>query len=289
MKKYLVPYDGSNLSNAALRHAIEFARFVSGRIDITYIADERVLANPIFDLTVLALQGIGSLGDIQYRQKAKLELKAKLIAKGEDLLEEVVSLEELSPDSEKPVAYATRVEVANPIRFMIDASANTDIIFMGLWGEMQKLKAGLWGSTSEAVIRKGECPVFLATSEYSELKSVIAGFDNLPRSRQALAWAGMIGETMGIPVTVVICWSDKLWLEKTREQAEDIAKSYDAEFTYNESGDRAGSALLELSGENPGSLICMGAFGDQPVREFFLGSVAEEVLRSSKSPVLLLK
>jgi nucleotide-binding universal stress UspA family protein len=289
MKNYLVPYDGSNLANSALRHAIEFARHVPGRIDVTYIADERVLANPVLDITVMALQGIGTLGDIPYRQKIRLELKAKLIARGEDLLEEVKGLTELSQEVEKSVEFATRVEVANPIKFLIDESANVDVIFMGLWGEMQKLKAGLWGSTSEAVIRKGECPVFLATSEYAELKSVIVGFDNLPRSRQALAWAGMIGENMKIPVRVVMSWSDEEWLETTKAQAKEITDSYDTEFTNHESGDRAAPALLEVSEANPDSLICMGAFGDQPIREFFLGSVAEEVLRASKSPVMLFK
>ena len=289
MKKYLVPFDGSVLGISALKYAIDFARHVTGRIDITYIADERVLANPLLDLTVMALQGIGTLGDIPYRQKIKLELKARLIARGEDLLEEVTAFPELSPDAEKPVEYTTRVEVANPIRFLIEESAKSDVIFMGLWGEMQKLKAGLWGSTSEAVIRKGECPVFLATSEYAELKSIIVGFDNLPRSRQSLAWAGMIGENMGIPVKILMSWSDRDWLGKTKSQAAEIMESYNGDFSYHESGDRAASALLEMGEANEGSLICMGAFGDQPIREFFLGSVAEEVLRGSKSPVMLFK
>ncbi len=289
MKRYLVPYDGSKLGKAALSYAVKFAGSVPGSIDIIYIADERVMTNPIFDLTVLALQGLGPLGDIQYRQKAKLELKAKLVALGEDLLDELKSLPELNPDAENPVAYTTRVEVANPIKFLIEASENYDVIFMGLWGEMQKLKAGLWGSTSEAVIRKGECPVFLATSEFTEIESIIIGFDNRPRARQALAWVGMIGESMSIPVEVVVCGSDKDWRWEIIQEAHEITESYNTEFSYNQSSDRTAKALLQASEDHPGSLVCMGAFGDKPLREFFLGSAAEEVLRNSNSPVMLFK
>ncbi|HDS31140.1 MAG TPA: hypothetical protein ENN67_08870, partial [Firmicutes bacterium] len=114
MKRYLAPFDGSQLSEAALRYAIDFAGKIPGHIEIVYIADERLLANPIFDFTVLALQAIGNLGDFIQREKAKLELKAKLIAHGESLFERLLTWKELSPDAEPPISYSTRVEVTNP-------------------------------------------------------------------------------------------------------------------------------------------------------------------------------
>ena len=287
MKRYLVPYDGSALSKAALKYAILFSKCVSGAIDICYIADERALANPIFDLTVMALQVIGTLGDLITREKVKLELKAKLISRGEDILEEIKKWPELAGDSQ--FNYTTRVEVANPPIYLSKVSENYDIIFMGLWGEMRDFKAGLWGGTSEAVIRNGKSHTLLATADFKPISEIVVGFDNRPRARQALAWAGMIGESMRIPVNVVVCGTDPDFTDKIVSEAQVIAPSYDTGFSYFTMKIHAAEGILSVSGEKPGALICMGAFGDQPLREFFLGSVAEEVLRRSDGPVMLFK
>ncbi len=287
MKRYLVPFEGSDLSDAALRYAIQITTDVPGTLDIIYIADERVLINPIWEFAVLALQGIGTLGDIQYREKVKLELKTKLISRGEDILEELAEWPELNQEKENPISYSTRVDSGNPPKYISEISENYDIVFMGLWGEMHKHKLGLWGGTSEAVIRKGTSPVFLSTGPYVPLESIVIGFDNRPRARQSLAWAGMLGENLKLPVKVVTSSTDEGWRDEAVREAKEIAGSYETEFTFDASSKNAAEAVLDAS--SPGSLICMGAFGDQPIRELFLGSVAEEVLRRAKSPVLLLK
>ena len=289
MKRYLVPYEGSPLSGAALRHAVKFAQAISGKIEIVYIADERLLANPFLDLTVLALQGIGTLGDILPREQAKLELENKIISRGEDILKELKSWPELNPDEGAKPDWSTRIEAGNPIKLLSEISENYDVIFMGLWGEMHKFKQGLWGGTSEAVIRKGVCPVFLTTGEYKPLKTIIVGFDNRPRSRQALAWAGMIGEHLDLPVISLICGHDEDWRTRTVKDSEEIVKAYHTEYTANQTSEHPAQAILKESETNPDSLLCLGAFGDQPLREFFLGSVADEVLSRSKSPVMLFK
>ncbi len=288
MKKYLVPYEGSEMSKSALRYAIQFSGLLSGEINIRYIADERVIATPYMDITIAALQSIGSLGVNLPREKARLELTAKLLARGEDLLDEVREWPELKKESNDS-HFTTTVEAGHPPKRLTEISPDYDVIFMGLWGEMHKYTAGLWGGTSELVIRKGESPVFLATTDYNPFDSVIVAFDNRPRSRQALAWAGMLGENLEQPVYVVTSGSDEDWCEEVVKEASVIAESYDTEFSYIQTDERAAKAVLKASEEHPDALICLGAFGDQSLRELFLGSVAEEVLRNADSPVFLLK
>lgn len=284
MKRYLIAFDGSALAKAALEHAAEFARNVPGSLEIVHVADVRAMANPVFDITVITLQGIGTLGDLIPREQAIIEIKTRLIARGEELLEEAVKTTELTG-----VTYTSRVEVANPPAFIIEVSENYDMVFLGLRGEMWEFKAGMWGGTSEAVIRKGRAPVFVATSRYRPFKRIIVGFDNRPRSRQALAWAGMIAENISAHVGVITAGGDEKNREKILSEAKSFSVSYRAEFSYVSSNENPAKAILDAASENPDSLICLGAFGDEPVREFFLGSVAEEVLRKSESPVLLLK
>ena len=238
MKKYLVPYEGSEMSKSALRYAIQFSGLLPGEIDIRYIADERVIATPYMDITIAALQSIGSLGVNLPREKARLELTAKLLARGEDLLEEVREWQELKQGS-GDTSFTTTVEAGHPPKRLTEISPNYDVIFMGLWGEMHKYTAGLWGGTSELVIRKGESPVFLATTDYNPFDSIIVGFDNRPRSRQALAWAGLLGENLGQPVYVVTSGSDEDWREEVVKEASVIAESYDTEFSYTQTDEQS--------------------------------------------------
>jgi nucleotide-binding universal stress UspA family protein len=289
MKRYLVPFDGSDLSEAALRYAIELARRVPGQVDIVYVADERLLANPIFDFTVLALQAIGALGDFIQREKARLELEARLVGHGEELLEKVKAWPELAPEADPPVSYTTRIVVTNPPVYLSDPEEVYDIVFLGLWGENREQKGGMWGSTSEAVIRRGTSIVLLTSSHYRPVGSILVGFDNRPRSRQALAWSGVIGENMSIPVRIVTSGTDSEWREETIRAAREIAPSYHTDFAFDTSDKRPADLILSVAGEMPDPLICLGAFGDQPIREFFLGSVAEEILRRADAPVMLFK
>jgi len=288
MKRYLVPYEGSEMSKAALRYALQLSRSLPGEIEIRHIADERVTANPLFDITIAALQSVGTLGVNLPREKARIELTAKLLARGDDLIEELLQWPELK-DETSGIKITTVVEAGIPPKRIVEISDDFDIVFMGLRGEMHKYTAGLWGGTSDLVIRKGNSPVFLATTEYRPFTKVIIGFDNRPRSRQALAWGGMLGETMGFPVIVVTCGTDDDWLEEVTKEGAVISESFKTEFTYEQSDEQPARAILKAGDEHPDSLICLGAFGDQPMRELFIGSVAEEVLRHAKTPVLLLK
>ncbi len=53
-------------------------------------------------------------------------------------------------------------------------------------------------------------------------------------------------------------------------------------------GFSAGEAIIDKAEESGSDLIVMGTHGDSPVRHFFLGSVAEKVVRYAPCPVMVL-
>ncbi|HEX9745184.1 MAG TPA: universal stress protein [bacterium] len=289
MKRYLVPYDASDNSTSALKYALRFARSIPGIVSVVYIADERALSNPVFDMTVMALQAVGTLGDLIPREQAKLELKARLISRGEDKIHELTASELFHDAIDDELEISTSVAVANPPLYLAEKSREFDVIFMGLYGEMKAFKGGMWGGTCEAVIRKGESPVLIAATEYTEFKSITVGFDNRPRSRQALAWAGIIGSSMDIPVNVLTVDGDARKVGEIVEESKAILDAYDTEYKNFTESKRAPEFIIGYLEKNTDTLACLGAFGDQPVREFFLGSVAEAVVRIEKVPVMLFK
>jgi nucleotide-binding universal stress UspA family protein len=58
-----------------------------------------------------------------------------------------------------------------------------------------------------------------------------------------------------------------------------------ADLTFIE--DRAGAEAIELSAEEPGRIVCMSTHGRGALRWAMLGSVAEQVVRAAREPVVL--
>jgi len=73
-----------------------------------------------------------------------------------------------------------------------------------------------------------------------------------------------------------------------RTAAEQIAQSVSAARTILRSGDPA-TEILKVIDEQKPALVVMGTHGRQGLSHFFLGSVAEKVVRQSAAPVLTVR
>ncbi len=85
-----------------------------------------------------------------------------------------------------------------------------------------------------------------------------------------------------------------LSVNKTEEEAQpylDEAAQYLEPYGFTvEKTWRDGNAadmIVTMAGEKKASLIVMGGYGDNVIKEFFVGSTTEKVLRVVKVPVLL--
>jgi nucleotide-binding universal stress UspA family protein len=124
LQSILVPMDGSPPSLAALEHAVVLAHDYSARIEVLHVISSSDPVGPD------ARKEIASAMDVAV-ERAQSFLGARV---------------------------AQRTAIGDPLREIIDAAQDVDMIVMGTHGRLGRLHA-LLGSVAEGVVRNAPCPV----------------------------------------------------------------------------------------------------------------------------------
>lgn len=134
----LVPADGSEGANAALRHGIDLAEKYDATVHLVYVVDEGVFGH------------YGGIDVIEHAEEALAEA-------GEDALR---AARERVEAADRPVE--THVERTDPHEGILDAArrVGADLIVMGTERRSDEYRR-LIGSVSERVLRLSPVPVHL--------------------------------------------------------------------------------------------------------------------------------
>jgi nucleotide-binding universal stress UspA family protein len=185
---------------------------------------------------------------------------------------------------------------------------SSDLVVLGTHGRTG-LSRLLTGSVAEGILQKSRCPVAVLRSsadspEIGPIATVLCATDFSTASEAAVQVARSIAREHGaklivafvIPIDVVVdgslisapapqSYRDALESVRTRLEGPDL--KHPVEVRLGE-GDIA-SELRRLSDAAGVDLVVIGTHGRSGLRRFLMGSVAESVLRSSRSPVLAVK
>jgi nucleotide-binding universal stress UspA family protein len=137
--KILVPTDGSELTKSAVRKAMELAEMSNGTVTALYVLDQSVFSNMPLDSAVMNVYTV-------------MEKEAK------QAVDFVRGL-----GAEMGIPVEEKIVEGSPVRSIIEASSDYDVIIMGSLGRtgMSKL---LMGSVAEKVVRGAMCPVMVVKS-----------------------------------------------------------------------------------------------------------------------------
>ena len=144
-RKILVPTDGSEFTKAAIREAVDLAKVAGGSITALYVIDQTVFGNVPVDSSVNA---------IYYMMEKE----------GHNATAFVRSLGE-----ENGIAVDEMVVSGSPVKSIVEASKDFDIIVMGTLGRTGFAKF-MMGSVAEKVVRFAKCPVMVVKSSEAESK-----------------------------------------------------------------------------------------------------------------------
>jgi nucleotide-binding universal stress UspA family protein len=138
-KKILIPTDGSNCSQMAIREGLEVAKYMGARVTFLYV-----------------VENISS----------SLWISPESVPYGLELVEDLkrVGSEALSKASELAQAAGVEAETklveARPVEAILAEAKNHDLIVMGTHGR-SGLDRFLLGSVTEAVLHRSEKPVLV--------------------------------------------------------------------------------------------------------------------------------
>lgn len=191
------------------------------------------------------------------------------------------------------------------------AREQADLLVIGSRG-VTEFQPMLLGSVSRKVLMQASCPVLVVKKPAHALKSLVLGTDGSIESWEAVAWLKQLPETIRPAVTVagVI---PPLPLESIRvpahalavgDQVEGVLRREATKLTARVAGTlkkagfsakgivlsgSPGARLVALAGRERAGLIVVGSRSGRSAKEYFMGSVADAVVKHAPCSVLVYK
>jgi nucleotide-binding universal stress UspA family protein len=289
----LHPTDFSSCSDEALAYALGLARASDTTIDVLHVL---TLYEPGYD------EGIDDT-------PAAEALRAKLKARVHERLDELVASEgddvRLHPVVEQGLSAA-------PAICAFAETHGTEVIVMGTHGRTG-LRHFVLGSVAEQVVRHAPCSVLTiregAAASHRALQRILVPFDFSDHARHALALAKTYAarheaqldvlyviEPLSTPTTLAGALTLSDLVPDIRNTAlQNLKQAYDAiegptvvaKFHVTEG--HAASVITDCAESLGSDLVCIATHGLSNAQRFFLGSVAERVVRRSSCPVYVVR
>ena len=137
------------------------------------------------------------------------------------------------------------------------------------------------------LIHRSPRPILATPQTVTNLERALLAFDGSPKGQEALFLAAYLAGRWQIPLFVVSAGENETTARQTLEQAENYLNQRQVPATcLVESGPPA-EAILKTSAQYNCDLIVTGSYGLSPVFEVMLGSTLDQLLRSSRVPLLI--
>ncbi|MCB1703291.1 MAG: universal stress protein [Halioglobus sp.] len=277
--------------------------------------DGSVSAAPVCDYAAwaaLSLQApltfLHVLDQRHYPVSAEVDLSGNIgLGSREHLLDELAALDErrgklaleqgrilLAAAKERAIADGVvapecKQRHGDLLESLADLESETRLLVIGRQGESSVGQSQHVGSQLESVIRIMHRPVLVTPTTYKAPQSAMLAFDGSATTRKGVEMLAASPLLKGLPIHLVTVGSEGgesgaqlQWAQQTLQAAG---------FTVN-TAIRAGDiepALHAYQQEHGIDLLVMGAYGHSRIRQFLVGSTTTNMLRTTTSPLLLLR
>ncbi len=270
IEKILVATDGSDDGGAAERTAVALAARLRVRLAGICVIEDRDVRPP---------QSAG----LTLPPFPEAELAAYHRARAEAISQRLVE----RARSEGTEASCDVVQGYADDRIVERAQEN-DLLVIGRDSKGAERSGALIGSTVEGVIRKTARSTLVVPSGAPLTGPVVLGFDGSPGSRVATSIAVELANALNEPVHCFVDSKDKGRAVARFEEVRQLlgGLSQPVRETSSTLG-RPDVKIVDTARECRAGMIVMGAYGRNRITDYFLGSNAAAVVRTSPVAVLL--
>ncbi|MCG8519624.1 MAG: universal stress protein [Pseudomonadales bacterium] len=166
---------------------------------------------------------------------------------------------------------------------------STRLLVMGLHGESSTDRDIHIGSQLETVLRQVHRPVLLVPDEYREPRSAMLAFDGSPTTRKGLEMLAQSPLFRDFPLHLVMVGADTNDQWEPLKQAEQVLAPLQTEIHLAIRPGDVEQALHQYQQEHDIELMVMGAYGHSRIRQLFMGSTTTNMLKTSTTPLLVLR
>jgi nucleotide-binding universal stress UspA family protein len=175
------------------------------------------------------------------------------------------------------------------ITHQIIARANwTDLVVAALNYPPGKKRADKFSPGFDALIRTSFSPILVVPDQPSHFRRALVAYDGSPKAREALFIAVYMANRWGTAIVILTVPDEKLTPAEIADMRSYLGSNQVVP-TYMEGEPPVPEAIIQAVERENCDLILIGGYGKLPVLELLLGSTVDEVLRTSRVPILVCK
>ena len=272
MKRILVPYDFSPVSE----HALDFACQIAGKIE-SEIMLLNVIEHPTADsFKTMGIQNVDPMEQLYIK---------KMYEKVSEKLDEIVSQH---PDG----MISTKIQLGNPFNTIIDqvVEERAELLVVGTEGA-EGLNEYFIGSISEKIVRNASCPVITLRdkAEVDPIEKIVFASDFINTDAGLISRLKELQATFEAQLKIVKINTPASFTSTRHDtrQMEEFIEKYDiTNYTidiYNYKNEEDGVVLFAEDVE--ADMIALGTHQRKGVGHFLAGSIAEDVVNHAPMPV----
>jgi nucleotide-binding universal stress UspA family protein len=287
MKNILLCTDGSDFSENIYRYGAWFAHKLTAKINVLSVTDLRQ-QQVIYTGNLSGSIGFGAseallneLVELEH-QKAKLnQQKTKLILQNASEFLKSQGITDLVLTHKKGCL----------VDLLQEFEDESDLIILGKRGESATFASGHLGSNIERIIRSSHKPCLITPQKFNPITKLLLAYDGSNtclKIIQFLENSGLIKDLELDIITVGKNREDQTAISRLETAKKLVEKtSFSANFSLLEGEPE--KAIAQYESENDISLLLMGAYGHNRIRQLVIGSTTAQLLRSSNIPILVFR
>jgi nucleotide-binding universal stress UspA family protein len=283
MNQVLACIDGSPQASAVCDYAAWASLQLDAPLTLLHVLDHQQYP------AAGNLSGIIGLGSREYllEELAALdEKRSKLALEEGRMMLDAAKQRALTAGVAQPELRQRHGDLVETLR---DLESDTRLLVIGKQGEDSGNDFQLIGSQLESVIRTMHRPILVTPANFSVPTSVMLAFDGSATTRKGVEMLASSPLFKGIPIHLVMVGADTSDSRVPLESARGALTAAGFEVHIAIRAGEVEPTLHAYQAEHGIDLLVMGAYGHSRIRQFLLGSTTTSMIRSTTTPLLLLR
>lgn len=235
------------------------------------------------------LSGIIGLGSREYllEELAALdEKRSKLALEEGRMMLDAAKQRVLAAGAMQPEVRQRHGDLVQSLR---DLESDIRLLVIGKQGEDSGTDLQLIGSQLESVIRTLHRPILVTPANFIAPTSVMLAFDGSATTRKGIEMLASSPLFKDIPIHLVMVGDDTADSRSLLEAARNALTAAGFNVRIAIRTGEVEPALHAYQAEHSVGLLVMGAYGHSRIRQFLVGSTTTSMIRSTTTPLLLLR
>ena len=179
------------------------------------------------------------------------------------------------------------VVVGGTARKICERARWTDLVIVNLAHPPAPQPIARLSSGFRTLIRRCARPVLAVPRALSHLDRALLAYDGNPKADEALFVATYLAGRWNTSLVVVSVIETGRVTSETLVRAQEYLETHGVRATFVKENGSVAEAILRTAKGHESDLIIMGGYGLSPVLEVVLGSAVDQVLRTSRQPMLI--